>query len=86
MRTFSNTARGATLTLGFMVHGKHLYRGFASVKIMNEVDEIKTLLYMDKTPDEIITLGYSKDLVLEIFEREFVNRLEEAGFDIWEPN
>lgn len=53
---------------------------------MNEVDEIKTLLYMDKTPDEIITLGYSKDLVLEIFEREFVNRLEEAGLDIWEPN
>ncbi|MBU7015638.1 MAG: hypothetical protein HXS52_03845 [Theionarchaea archaeon] len=53
---------------------------------MNEVEEIKALLYMDKTPQEIITLGYPKDLVLQIFEREFVNRLEESGLDLWEPN
>lgn len=53
---------------------------------MNDIDEIKMLLYMDKTPQEIITLGYPKDLVLEIFKREFESRLEEAGLDIWEPN
>lgn len=53
---------------------------------MNQIEEIKMLLYMDKTPDEIVTLGYSKELVLEIFEREFVSRLEEAAMDIWEPN
>jgi hypothetical protein len=53
---------------------------------MNDIDEIKTLLYMDKTPDEIITLGYPKDKVLQIFEAEFVSRLEEAGLDYWEVN
>ncbi len=56
------------------------------MRVMNETDEIKTLLYMDKTPQEIITLGYPRELVLEIFEREFVSKLEEAGFDFWEPN
>jgi hypothetical protein len=53
---------------------------------MNEVDEIKVLLYMDKTPQEIITLGYPKQLVLQIFEREFINRLEEASLDFLESN
>jgi len=53
---------------------------------MKDKDEIKILLYMDKTPQEIITLGYPKELVLSIFEEEFVNRLEEAGLDFWEPN
>ncbi|MBU7019010.1 MAG: hypothetical protein HXS44_15985 [Theionarchaea archaeon] len=53
---------------------------------MNDKDEIKTLLYMDKTPQEIILLGYPKELVLSIFEEEFVSRLEEAGLDFWEPN
>jgi hypothetical protein len=53
---------------------------------MDKTEEIKVLLYMDKTPQEIITLGYPKNLVLQIFEREFVNKLEEAGLDFWEPN
>lgn len=53
---------------------------------MDYKEEIKILLYMDKTPEEIITLGYPKELVLEIFEREFVSRLEEASLDFWEPN
>jgi hypothetical protein len=53
---------------------------------MNENEEIKVLLYMDKTPEEIITLGYPKNLVLQIFEREFISRLEEAGLDLWESN
>ena len=53
---------------------------------MNENEEIKVLLYMDKTPEEIITLGYPKGLVLQIFEREFISRLEEAGLDFWESN
>ena len=53
---------------------------------MNKTDEIKILLNMDKTPDEIITLGYPKHLVKRIFEDEFVARLEEAGLDFWEQN
>ncbi len=53
---------------------------------MNDKEEIITLLYMDKTPQEIITLGYPKELVLSIFESEFVSRLEEAGLDFWELN
>ncbi|MBU7010629.1 MAG: hypothetical protein HXS46_08050 [Theionarchaea archaeon] len=53
---------------------------------MDTIDEIKILLNMDKTPQEIITLGYPKSLVLEIFEQEFVSRLEEAGLDYWEDN
>ncbi|MGD2248486.1 MAG: hypothetical protein PVF58_08765 [Candidatus Methanofastidiosia archaeon] len=53
---------------------------------MNDIEEIKVLLYMDKTPQEIITLGYPKNLVLQIFEREFISKLEEAGLDYMEPN
>jgi len=53
---------------------------------MNTIDEIKILLNMDKSPEEIITFGYPKPLVLEIFEREFYARLEEAGLDFWEQN
>jgi hypothetical protein len=51
---------------------------------MDDTEEIKTLLYMDKTPQEIITLGYPKELVLSIFEHEFKSRLEGAGLDFWE--
>jgi hypothetical protein len=54
--------------------------------VMDKTDEIKTLLFMDKTPEEIITLGYPKQLVLSIFEKEFINRLEEAGIDYFESN
>ena len=53
---------------------------------MDQKEEIKTLLYMDKTPEEIITYGYPKELVTRIFEAEFVSRLEESGMDFWEPN
>jgi hypothetical protein len=53
---------------------------------MDKTDEIKTLLFMDKTPEEIITLGYPKQLVLRVFEKEFINRLEEAGLDFFETN
>jgi hypothetical protein len=65
---------------------RNIYIGTALRGVMNDKDEIKTLLYMDKTPQEIILLGYSKELVLSIFEEEFVSRLEEAGLDFWEPN
>lgn len=54
--------------------------------VMDAREEITLLLYMDKTPQEIITLGYPKELVLDIFEREFVSRLEGAGLDYWEQN
>jgi len=50
---------------------------------MDITEEILLLLYMDKSPEEIVSFGYPKKLVFKIFSEEFEKKLED--FDNEEP-
>jgi hypothetical protein len=50
---------------------------------MDISEEILLLLYMDKSPEEIVSFGYPKTLVFKIFSEEFEKKLE--TYDSEEP-